>query len=193
MTLSSWFRDYVYIPLGGNRGGPFATARNLLIVFVLCGFWHGAAWTFLAWGLFHGGLLLLERTVQARWRPMTWRPLQHVYLILMVMAGWVLFRAETLTHAGQMFAALSGFGAGDGLAAPVERFLQSPVLAAMVAGAVFSVTAMPRGRSWLPSGNDSWRFLGRDLASDTAVLLLLFLSGVAIASGSYNPFIYYRF
>ena len=61
MTLSRWFRDYVYIPLGGNRGAPIATYRNLLIVFVLCGLWHGAAWTFILWGLYHGTLLVIER------------------------------------------------------------------------------------------------------------------------------------
>ncbi|RZA10765.1 MAG: MBOAT family protein, partial [Proteobacteria bacterium] len=100
MTLSRWFRDYVYIPLGGNRLGPIRTCANLAIVFVLCGLWHGAAYTFLLWGLFHGSLLVLERLAlrQFGWAPSGF--VGWVGTLLLVMVGWVLFRAPSAGLAG---------------------------------------------------------------------------------------------
>ena len=106
MTLSRWFRDYVYIPLGGNRGASGATYRNLMIVFVLTGFWHGAAWSFVLWGLYHGAWMLIERRIglAARWAT----AVRHVVLrravtFLIVLVGWVLFRAETLSDRRRSF------------------------------------------------------------------------------------------
>jgi len=107
MTLSRWFKDYVYVPMGGNRMGLGRTTFNLMLVFFLCGLWHGAAYTFILWGLYHGMLLIFER-VAARWT--AWRPsagLGWFYSIVAVMIGWVLFRATDVAHAvsyvGAMF------------------------------------------------------------------------------------------
>jgi alginate O-acetyltransferase complex protein AlgI len=108
MTLSRWFRDYVYIPLGGNRLTPGRTFFNLVVVFLLCGLWHGAAYTFIVWGLYHGLFLVLER-LGATWGPRTLFPasIRWVYTIAVVMVGWVFFRSDTLGHAlsflGSMF------------------------------------------------------------------------------------------
>ena len=93
ISLSTWFRDYLYIPLGGNRGSVAGTCFNLLAVFALCGFWHGASVNFLLWGLFHGVFLMLERICRGHFRAP--RLLGHVYTLVVVMFGWVLFRAET--------------------------------------------------------------------------------------------------
>src|SRR6185295_9756162 len=90
ISLSSWFRDYLYIPLGGNRRGRFRMYVNLVIVFFLCGLWHGAQWTFVLWGLFHGAFLVLERGPAGRGLETLWSPARHVYLMLVVMIGWVL-------------------------------------------------------------------------------------------------------
>ena len=101
MSLSRWFRDYVYIPLGGNRNGKAKTYRNLMIVFVLVGFWHGAAWTFLIWGLYHGGLLIIERITgysETRARGLSLVG-QRALTALLVMIGWVFFRCSSLGHA----------------------------------------------------------------------------------------------
>ncbi len=95
ISLSSWFRDYVYIPLGGNRGGAAKTVRNLLVVFLLTGVWHGAAWNFILWGLYHGAFLLIERFGLSRLLTAAPRFVGHVYALLIVLVGWVLFRAET--------------------------------------------------------------------------------------------------
>src|SRR6202035_2194059 len=101
MSLSRWFRDYVYIPLGGNRNGKAKTYRNLMIVFVLVGFWHGAAWTFLIWGLYHGGLLIIERIAgYSTTKAIGLRLVgQRALTALLVMIGWVFFRCSSLGHA----------------------------------------------------------------------------------------------
>ncbi|MCA9041693.1 MAG: MBOAT family protein, partial [Planctomycetaceae bacterium] len=105
-TLSRWFRDYVYIPLGGNRGPRWRTGLNLLVVFALCGLWHGAAWTFLLWGLYRGLFLFLER---GSFKPSTCpRFLKHVYVLLVVMLGWVLFRSPSLEYAAGYYQQLLG-------------------------------------------------------------------------------------
>src|SRR5262249_36297909 len=99
MTLSRWFRDYVYIPLGGNRGSQIMTYANLVVVFFLCGLWHGAAYTFVAWGLFHGAFLVGERYALHRWGIAPSGRLGQIYTLLAVTIGWVLFRSETLMQA----------------------------------------------------------------------------------------------
>jgi alginate O-acetyltransferase complex protein AlgI len=107
MSLSFWFRDYVYIPLGGNKRGNVITIRNLLVVFFLTGLWHGAAWNFIFWGLFHGGLILLERFWLGKYLLRIHPAIQTMYAIFMVMIGWVFFRATDFPHAihyiGAMF------------------------------------------------------------------------------------------
>jgi alginate O-acetyltransferase complex protein AlgI len=123
MTLSSWFRDYLYIPLGGNRHGRSRTYFNLFLVFLVCGLWHGAAYTFIAWGLFHGVLLTIERILyNTRGIRPSGMP-GFVLTLFLVMLGWVLFRSETLGAAWVYLSAL--FGAGEG----TENFfgVQSPV------------------------------------------------------------------
>ncbi|MDR3089414.1 MAG: MBOAT family protein [Desulfobulbaceae bacterium] len=108
MTLSSWFRDYLYIPLGGNRSGAFATGRNLLAVFLLCGLWHGANWTFVCWGLWHGLFLILERPAAIRrWFARTPQLFRHLYAMTVVTVGWVLFRADSLSQAGDYLGAFT--------------------------------------------------------------------------------------
>ena len=99
ISLSSWFRDYLYVPLGGNRVSPARMYANLVTVFFLCGLWHGASWNFVIWGLFHGSFLVVERLGLAAAIRRLWRPLRHVYLLLVVMIGWVFFRADTLPSA----------------------------------------------------------------------------------------------
>ena len=93
MTLSTWFRDYLYIPLGGSRVAPWRVRLNLFLVFALCGVWHGAGWNFLVWGLWHGAFLSLERTRIGSWLDRRAAPVRHAYALVAVVLGWVLFRA----------------------------------------------------------------------------------------------------
>ncbi len=138
MTLSRWFRDYLYVPLGGNRRGPFRTYLNLMIVFLLCGLWHGANWTFIVWGAWHGVFLVIERLGLGPAVERTWRPLRHAYTLAVVMIGWVFFRADTLTQAGAFLRSMFGIG-GQSLLYPVERYATPTVLTALLVG-VFLAT-----------------------------------------------------
>lgn len=177
ISLSTWFRDYLYIPLGGNRGGIFRTCRNLLIVFFLCGLWHGAAWTFVAWGLYHGAFLVFER-IGGRFHLKIPRVVKLLYTLTIVLIGWVLFRCESFS---QMLAYLSSmFGATNEPAVhfsgEVFHVLTIPLF---LTGAVFAV---------LPFG----RFPPRRL--HVLVYVLLFSACVgALVAGTHNPFIYFRF
>ena len=112
ISLSSWFRDYVYVPLGGNRASPLRTYLNLVIVFFLCGLWHGASWSFVVWGLYHGAFLVIERLGAAAWLERRSPFLRHTYVMLVVLVGWVFFRADTMSQAGAYLAAMAGFGVG---------------------------------------------------------------------------------
>jgi alginate O-acetyltransferase complex protein AlgI len=201
MSLSSWFRDYVYIPLGGNREGMAKTVRNLLIVFLLTGFWHGAAWTFVIWGLYHGGFLLLERFGLGRLLDRAPRAVGHVYAILVVMAGWVLFRAESLPQALGYLGAMARL---DQLAVPpvpLLVLLNNERLAAIGAGLVFAVPTLPwlldkvRARKLAAAHTLEARLdtQGVHMLSTPVLVAGLVLSIAVLAGTTLNPFLYFRF
>jgi alginate O-acetyltransferase complex protein AlgI len=200
MSLSSWFRDYLYIPLGGNRRGTGRTYLNLVIVFVLCGLWHGASWTFLVWGLYHGLFLVVERMGLGRVLARLPRPLQHGYLIVTVMGGWVLFRAETFEQATAFLAAMAGFAAGDGLEHNVPYYLTWPVGVTLLVGAAAATGLLPAALRMLGRARRSLspvpaRILGvASVWTETAGLAaLLTACAMHIATSAYSPFIYFRF
>ena len=200
ISLSTWFRDYLYLPLGGNRRSEGRTYLNLLIVFFLCGLWHGASWTFVAWGLYHGVFLVLERTRFGRIQEQLWRPFRHGYVILVVLGGWVLFRAETFAQAAFFFQNLAGFRTAAESAQPLGRYLSAQVAWALLAGIIFSVPVWPRLRAWAQRAaetNQGWAQVAAEsagLLAETVVLVLLLLVSAAwLAGGTYNPFIYFRF
>jgi len=193
ISLSTWFRDYVYVPLGGNRRGPARTFLNLWLVFFLCGLWHGAAWTFVLWGLYHGSFLVLERLGLGRWLEGLWTPARHAYTMLAVMVGWVFFRAESLRQAVGYLAAMAGFATGSGLEQHVGLQLNSIVALALAAGVLGSAPLLPRLARWR---RDVATMKVRALVESgrLAGLALLFVaSAMLMAAGTYNPFIYFRF
>jgi alginate O-acetyltransferase complex protein AlgI len=191
ISLSTWFRDYVYVPLGGNRQGSNRTAANLLIVFFLCGLWHGAGFNFILWGMFHGTFLALERTRFGDFISRRARILQHLYVLGIVMAGWVFFRLETVDQISWFFRTLFFLGPMGTLIHPLERYLQSDVAFALCAGIICSL---------------SWKQISQHspiLPFQTAQLIelfkpflfisLLLLCLIRLSAEQYNPFIYYRF
>jgi alginate O-acetyltransferase complex protein AlgI len=184
ITLSSWLRDYVYIPLGGGRCGRTRVLLNLLIVFALCGLWHGAAWTFLLWGLWHGVFLVAERFGLADGLS---RPLRHVWTILAVLGGWVLFRADSLALAGGYFAAL--VGAGRGLRA--ADLLSGDVILALAIGIPASLPVADWCRGWWAE-RPRWQWLTETAQVAVCAGLLVAAAGNLIGGG-YNPFLYFRF
>lgn len=184
MTLSSWFRDYVYIPLGGNRSGGARTYVNLLIVFALTGLWHGAAWTFVVWGLWHGAFLVFERAVDFDRRAVP-AVVRRLYLLLAVVFGWVLFRADTFEHALAIAAAMLGLSHG-GTQYPAGEYLNALQGAAMIAGLIFSMPVYGWLAQHLTPRTGAW--LGR-----LAFSLLLVVASAKVLSGAYSPFLYFRF
>jgi alginate O-acetyltransferase complex protein AlgI len=200
ISLSTWFRDYLYIPLGGNRLGPIRTYLNLVTVFFLCGLWHGASWTFAAWGLFHGTFLVLERCGLGRVVDSLWVPVRHFYTLVVVAAGWVLFRADTFNHALAFLEAMGGLGHGTGLAYHPALYIDTQVVLALIAGVIGSMPFVPstgRLESDLlghASGRASWLLRHGLAVTELAALSLLFVaSAMSLAAGTYNPFIYFRF
>ncbi|MFA4928000.1 MAG: MBOAT family protein [Patulibacter sp.] len=189
MTLSRWFRDYVYIPLGGNHGSARATSRNLLIVFALTGVWHGAGWTFLIWGMYHGAWLLIERRMG--WRglegPVRWRWARRASLLLIVMLGWVLFRAESLHVALEYYAAMFSF-TGGAVPAVADAATTQAMVVLLLSCVIFVLPGTSSGGRFLIDG------LGpRAMAARIAVMVLLPLALVMALSGDYSPFLYFQF
>jgi alginate O-acetyltransferase complex protein AlgI len=186
ISLSSWLRDYLYIPLGGSRGGVLSTYRNLATVFLLCGLWHGASWNFVLWGVWHGSFLIFERLgftgVLSRVSPVV----RSIYVLFAVMGGWVLFRARDLSSAGDMYAGLVGLNDAHALSFKIHLVLQPAFFVALVAGCALSTLALPMKlpnilRPILPITDAAWSFG------------LMVLVVVSAAVGTYSPFLYFRF
>ena len=197
ISLSSWFRDYVYIPLGGNRGSKARTYRNLLIVFFVTGLWHGASWNFIIWGLYHGLFLLIERAGLGKRLERTWPPFAHLYTLFVVLIGWVFFRAEDLTSAIAYIVKMAGLAPVDRLAYPLTYFLNTDVVVSLLLGFILATPVYHRFQTF-------WhRLLARLVATPTRLtvnaayvlgLVGLFVMAVAyLAADTYNPFIYFRF
>lgn len=191
ISLSTWFRDYVYIPLGGSRKGPWRTYRNLFVVWLLTGVWHGANWTFLCWGLFYFLLLCLEK-LGASGRPIP-APAGWAWTFLMVNFGWVLFRAPSLPAAldylGAMFSPVRG--------ADLQACYYWEQYAAVILPSI--LFSFPLGR-WLTEKVEV--YLGRyaphvfslwDMVYGVSLLFLFLASSAFLVKGTYNPFIYFNF
>ncbi|MGW8193171.1 MAG: MBOAT family O-acyltransferase, partial [Desulforhopalus sp.] len=147
ISLSSWFRDYLYIPLGGSHGSAGRTYLNLITVFFLCGLWHGANWAFVAWGLYHGAFLILERSRFGSFLKRLPRLLQHLYAVAVIMVGWVLFATESFAHSLVIIQSLLGFAPSDA-ALFVDEFFAADIRSAIIIGIVVSTPLWPRLKSF---------------------------------------------
>ena len=195
ISLSTFFRDYVYIPLGGNRKGKLRTVLNRLIVFALTGLWHGANWTFVVWGLFHGFFLLLEAFLPVIQKLP--KLLRHIYTLLAVTVGFVIFRADTMTEAlrflGQMF---TGFDfSADKMSFAVQAL--TPYFLCMLLAAILCCGPFAKLCGRLQALEDKQVLTAGENRLQTAsfvlVCLLLVWCMLRLVGGSYNPFIYFRF
>lgn len=191
MSLSRWFRDYVYIPLGGNRHGVRRTYRNLVVVFVLVGFWHGANWTFLVWGLYHGALLVVERAFgwggppRRRWS----RAARRALTLLLVVLGWVFFRSadlpQALTVLGHLFVP-----DGRGLTELVNAALTNQRLVILLVALL--VVLLPTHPVTGPMLESSRTRIAAAVRIGVMTAGLLY-SAILIASGTFSPFLYFQF
>ena len=183
ISLSTWFRDYLYIPLGGNRKGPLRTYANMFTVFLLCGLWHGAAWNFVAWGVYHGVGIVVERAGLGKLVKKAPRPLGNIYLMLFVVVGWVLFRAPDLGYAARYLVNMFG-----GATAPFKSFVGVLQFACidkfvfMVVGFVAAYDVFGRIARRVPE----------TVRLAFGAVFFVFVYVQAMTSG-YSPFIYFRF
>ena len=183
ISLTTWFREYVYFPLGGNRVSKAKWVRNILIVWVLTGIWHGAGWNFLLWGLYYAVWMLLERLFLGRYLEKLPSALRHVYTMLVVLVGWALFAVEGLDRLSMFLWTL--FGRADAYAA-VDGYHFRSYLPVLVILAVAST----------PAGKNLWGRLGertRSVLTPLLVLASLVLCTASLVDASYNPFLYFRF
>jgi alginate O-acetyltransferase complex protein AlgI len=186
ISLSSWFRDYLYIPLGGNRKGSLRVYLNLVTVFFLCGLWHGASWNFVIWGLIHGLFLVSERLGLTRLLGRAPLPVRHMYALLVVLVGWVFFRATTLPEAVAYLGSMFGAAANDPL--PLAAFVNGEVLLALAIAIPASLPIVSLGERW--SARSPAVF---SVARLTYVAVVFSLSVMYLTADTYNPFIYFRF
>ena len=200
MSLSGWFRDYLYIPMGGNHVSTGRNYFNLITVFFLCGLWHGASWTFVIWGLYHGIFLVLERTRFGTFMDSLWRPLRHGYALLAVVCGWVIFRADTFSQAAEFFKFMSDLGHATQSAQPLARYVNNEVLWSIAFGVIFSAPTWPCLKGWfaripeiVPAAIRPAVYVFGFVAEIILIAALLLISAAWLAGGTYNPFIYYRF
>lgn len=181
ISLSTWFKEYLYIPLGGNRKGKVRTTLNKLVVFMATGVWHGADWTFLLWGLFHGLFITLEDHGLV---PFKNRISAHIYTMFVIICGFVIFRADTIGQAVHIFGAMfTGFHMEV-----VEMMILAKLLTPWnVACAIVAAVLSTPVSCWLK------QTIKNEAVYYTASLVLLAVCIMELASGSYNPFIYFRF
>lgn len=182
ISLSTWFKEYLYIPLGGSRRGERRTIINYLIVFFLTGLWHGASWNFVLWGLYQWLFIVLERRVFSmnRWP----RLLRHIYTLLVVITGFVIFRVENLAQIPMLFRYMFMPWVTGGVEASIAwQNLLTPYSIFMLVVAVLVSTRLPR-------------LVGRHLPRLMVLVAYIFLWSLtlmALSAATYNPFIYFRF
>lgn len=190
MTLSRWFRDFLWFPLGANRKPGSRSYFNLFLVFVLCGFWHGAAWTFVVWGVYYGLLLVFELLLKNRFKFEFSGVAGNLYAMFLIMMGWVLFRSADLTSALDYAKLLFGLRreAGTFLYFPVRYYLQNDVLLYLAAAFLFA---------WLPVERFQklrfWQTAPGVALTGAASLALIAYSAIVLSTVGFNPFIYFRF
>ncbi|MBQ7768191.1 MAG: MBOAT family protein [Oscillospiraceae bacterium] len=190
ISLSSWFRDYLYIPLGGNRKGKSRAALNKVIVFTLCGIWHGSAWTFLVWGLWHGLFAAIESLLPVKkWTSrIPGRIVGHIYTLLVVMLGFVMFRAQSVEQGIQIICAMfAGTPAIPSATVLLHRIFTGEYVFALLCGAVLCLPIVP----WCKA-NAKLKRLAEPLSWIFCAFLFV-LCLLKLASGGFAPFIYAQF
>ena len=183
ISLTTWFREYVYFPLGGNRVPKWKWIRNILIVWTLTGIWHGAGWNFLLWGLYYGAWMLAERLFLGKWLEKLPRAVRHIYTMFIVLIGWALFAVEDMGRLGAYFSSLFG---GGGWFSAVDGYRLRTYLPTLVILAIGSTPLM--GKLWDRLGEKT-----RAVLQPLLVLGALIICTASLVDAGYNPFLYFRF
>ncbi|MBS4057055.1 MAG: MBOAT family protein [Bacteroidales bacterium] len=199
ISLSTWFRDYLYIPIGGSRISKWRTYLNLLLVFFVTGLWHGASWSFVLWGFVHGFFLIIERLSGERFPGVLWRPLQHTYTLFVALMAWVLFRADTISYAWDYYGVLFGSSSASPDLIVYNMILNKDfllffALSIMSASGLLALLGNRIDKLTL-SLQENYVFVAETMRMVKGIGLLLILAVCAmyLITNTYNPFIYYRF
>lgn len=206
MTLGGWFRDYVYIPLGGSRVSFWKWVRNVFVVWFLSGLWHGASWNFVLWGVYFGVILALEKLFLKRWLEKLPAVLQHLYAIVLVVISFVIFRIESLAEAGEYLAGMFGFGleaAETGMSTAVVgssvtgtgislAMYQVQSYSWLLIGAVVIALGIPK-RLWQQVLKQPWGDRLAKIVSPAWYVLVLLVVTAFLIQSSVHPFLYFRF
>ena len=188
MSLGSWFRDYVYIPLGGNRCGKAKQILNIFVVWMLTGLWHGAAWNFVLWGVFFGVLLLIEKLWLLPALEKV-KVLNHIYLLLAVLLSFVMFNASSVSEG---FAVIGGmFGGGEGFISEEFLYYLRSYGITIIVAIVGSTPAVKKGFASLRSKAAGEKIIS--ILEPIALVAVLLVSTAYLVDGSFNPFLYFRF
>lgn len=191
ISISSWFKEYLYIPLGGNRKGKLRTALNKIIVFFFTGLWHGANMTFIIWGLVHGLFLMLESYKIIPLEKIKFRPLKHIYTMLVVTVTFVIFRAENLSQAWSFISEMfTGFDISSQSMTMFMQQINPLFICVTVCGIIFSTPIVKKAENYLIKTNtaDTAEYI-----SYAGTLAMLALCIISLSSSTFNPFIYLNF
>jgi alginate O-acetyltransferase complex protein AlgI len=190
ISLSTWFRDYLFTPLGGYRCHRVRAYANLMLVFILCGLWHGASWNFLFFGLYQAIFLVIERLVRIKRIPLFQTLFGNLYLLAIIYTTMVFFRSDDLPHALGYYRAMFGFSDPVVGLYRVAAYLNPEIILTLIAGALGSIPFIP----WLAAklNRPGW-IIPRDLAALLALAAIFIWSVMKLAAGTHNPFIYFRF
>lgn len=187
ISLSTWFRDYLYIPLGGNRKGKSRMYFNLILVFFLTGLWHGASWNFVLWGMIHGFFLIAERNLN--WKFSGHKFVSYLYTMLVVTIAWVFFKIEDFDQAGQYISILAGFGE-NGVDYYPLLFMNNFTVLIFICAIVFVFPT----RKWIKSKmRKLYRTYWFQYVGMLTYLVVFVFSIIELSMSNYNPFIYFRF
>lgn len=192
ISLSTWFKEYLYIPLGGNRKGKTRTYINLWIVFLATGIWHGAAWNFVFWGLYHGFFIFIERLGLKKWLDKR-KTINHVYTLFVVLIGWVFFRADGLANGLKYIKAM--FAPGKQLVANIVAILNSRTFVVMLIGillcgiAQVAIVRLKKNKKF----DNIWSKRVVRFGEPVLLVSIMVVSIAMLVSSTYNPFIYFRF
>lgn len=188
ISLGTWFKEYLYIPLGGSRCGKARTYLNLMFVFFVTGLWHGAGWTYVLWGCWHGVLVVAEKALGVREWGNRCAVIRHFYFVLVLLVGFVIFRSPSITYAFDYLQLMFSFTGGG--THPLIYFLNGKIVLLLILSLLFCSPVLSMRLSKILAVMPEWPRL---LLRECACFVLLLLSIVYVASSAYNPFIYFRF
>lgn len=193
MSLGTWFRDYVYIPLGGNRVSKGKYFRNIFIVWFLTGLWHGASWNFIIWGLYYGCILTMEKLFWGKYLEKVWKPIQHIYTMFFIIIGWLFFRAETLVQALEYLKIMFGFTEHTFINSQAIYYLKEYKFILILA-AIATLPLYPSIKRKVEEISiDSANIMIKNYVKPIILIGIFILSISYLINSTFNPFIYFRF